>query len=117
MIEKMEDQKKVLQRINAHMKNIGRQDPDFMSAFMNLSEIGKKPGVLSGKIKQIIGIAVSVKAQCDRCIAFHVKNAVDLGATRQEILEGCEVAVTMGGGPALMYVENVMKVLDDLGVA
>jgi AhpD family alkylhydroperoxidase len=88
-----------------------------MSAFMNLSKLGKKPGVLSGKFKQIIGIALSVKAQCDRCIPYHVKNAVDLGATRQEILEGCEVAVTMGGGPALMYVENVMKALDDLGVA
>ncbi len=113
----MEDQKEVLKRINTHLVNMRQQDSDFMSAYMNLSKQGKKPGVLSGKFKQLIGIAVSVKAQCDRCIPWHVKNAVELGATRQEILEACEVAITMGGGPSLMYVENVMKALDDLGVA
>ncbi|MHA1110092.1 MAG: carboxymuconolactone decarboxylase family protein [Promethearchaeota archaeon] len=113
----MENQKEVLQGINAHLQNIRKQDPEFMGAFMNLSKLGKKPGVLSGKIKQLIGIAVSVKAQCDRCIPWHVKNALDEGATRQEVLEACEVAVTLGGGPALMYVQNVMKALDDLGAA
>ncbi|TFH29352.1 MAG: carboxymuconolactone decarboxylase family protein, partial [Promethearchaeota archaeon] len=63
------------------------------------------------KMKEIIGVAVSVKAQCERCIVWHMKSALDLGATKEEILEAAEVAVMMGGGPALMYMEDVITTI------
>jgi len=37
---------------------------------------------LDGKTKELIAIAVSVASRCDDCIGFHVKAAVDRGATR-----------------------------------
>lgn len=84
--------------------------------FWEFYESKQKDGALSAKFKELIGVALSVKAQCERCIVWHVKNAIDLGATRQEILEACEVAVVMSGGPGLMYLEDVQRALKDLGL-
>jgi alkylhydroperoxidase/carboxymuconolactone decarboxylase family protein YurZ len=47
------------------------------------------------------------------CIVVHVKNAVNAGANKQEILEAAWVAVMMGGGPALSYIQCVLKALED----
>ncbi|MHA1777136.1 MAG: carboxymuconolactone decarboxylase family protein [Promethearchaeia archaeon] len=108
--------KEILGKTNDHMKNLGQIDPEWMQSFGKFMRLSKKSGALSAKFKEIIGIAISVKAQCERCIVWHVKNAVDLGATRQEIIEACEVVVLMSGGPGLMYFEDVIRSLDDLGL-
>ncbi len=63
---------------------------------------------LDGKTKELIAIAVSVAVRCDDCIGFHVKAAVDRGATREEILETLGVAIYMGAGPAAMYASHAL---------
>lgn len=105
-IEKMND-------IYLHMKNIGSVNPDWMKVFQNFMQSSKKEGALSSKFKELMGIALSINSQCERCIIWHVKNALDLGATKEEIFETCLVAVVMGGGPSLMYMEDVLKAVDD----
>ena len=66
------------------------------------------------EVKQVelINVALAISAQCEWCIALHVKGAVDAGATKEEILEAAMQAVLMHGGPALMYmilVENAIE--------
>ncbi len=96
------------------MQRIGKEDPSWMKSFQGFMGSTKKDGALSSKIKEIIGVAVSVKAQCEKCIAWHVKGALDLGATKEEIIEAAQVAVVLGGGPSLMYMKNVYDALDAL---
>jgi AhpD family alkylhydroperoxidase len=96
------------------MQRVGKEDPSWMKTFQDFMGASKKDGALSSKMKEIIGIAVSVKAQCERCIAWHVKNALDLGATKEEIIESAQVAVILGGGPSLMYMKNVYDAIDAL---
>ncbi len=96
------------------MQRVGKEDPTWMKSFQGFMGSTKKEGALSPKIKEIIGIAVSVKAQCERCIAWHVKGALDLGASKEEIIEAAQVAVVLGGGPSLMYMKNVYDSLDAL---
>ncbi len=105
-----------LHAINTHMQDVNANAPQFMKAFQTLMGETKKDGELSRKIKELIGIALSVYSQCERCIVWHVKYAVDAGATKAEIIETCEVAVIMGGGPALMHMEIVLAALRDLGL-
>lgn len=38
-----------------------------------------------------------------------------MGATVEEILEACSVAIMMGGGPGIAYSSYVVKVLQDYG--
>ena len=66
------------------------------------------------KSKELIAIACAVLAHCEWCIAFHVKGALDAGATKEEILESTWVGVLMGGGPSLMYAQGVLKALEDM---
>ncbi len=98
------------------MENLGKmknETKEQMEAFHTLLEVCEKEGALDKKTKELISVALAVKAQCEYCIAFHVKNALNAGATRAEILEAAWVAVLMGGGPALMYAQHVLEALDE----
>jgi alkylhydroperoxidase/carboxymuconolactone decarboxylase family protein YurZ len=45
----------------------------------------------------------------------HVKKCLEAGASKEQILEAAAVAVVMGGGPAYMYVPEVIEALEALG--
>lgn len=90
-----------------------REDiPDTMSGFGALHKGATKPGVVDTKTKELIALGIAVAVRCDGCIAFHVHDAIEAGATRDEILEAVGVAVLMGGGPALMYGAEALAALD-----
>jgi AhpD family alkylhydroperoxidase len=55
---------------------------------------------LSAKTKELVALAISIVVHCEGCIAYYVHDAVEAGATRQELLETISVALLMGGGPA-----------------
>ena len=110
----MKDTMEHLGNIQNLMQRIGKEDPTWAKSFQGFMGSTKKDGALSSKMKEIIGIAVSVKAQCERCIVWHVKGALDLGATKEEIIESAQVAVVLGGGPSLMYMKNVYDAIDAL---
>ena len=74
----------------------------------------EKPGALDKKTKELMSVSLSIVTHCKWCIAFHVKGALDAGATKDEIMESCFVATLMGGGPALMYTQLAVKALEDL---
>ncbi|EFK11828.1 alkylhydroperoxidase AhpD family core domain protein [delta proteobacterium NaphS2] len=93
------------------------QMPDVMSAFGPLMEKVTQDGLLSAKIKRLMMVAVSVTQRCSHCIRAHVKAAVELGASRAEILEATGVAILMAGGPAVAQVSTVvLEALEESGV-
>jgi AhpD family alkylhydroperoxidase len=106
--------KKELQRAQGWMKEFGKTNPDSMRSFQNMMEAVEKEHVLSAKTKELIAIATAITEQCEWCIAFHVNNALKVGATKEEIREAAWVAVLMGGGPALMHAGLVLEALEDL---
>ena len=109
----MEDTNKNLREVKKSLTYLGKEYPDLMKAFSGFMGAVEKEGALSRKTKELISIALSVVKECKWCIAFHVKNALDAGATKEEIMESCFVAALMGGGPALMYTQLVVKALED----
>jgi len=50
--------------------------------------------------------------QCEMCIAMNVSDAQEEGATKDEILETAVLAVSMCGGPKMMYMKYVYDALD-----
>ncbi|MFX1566708.1 MAG: carboxymuconolactone decarboxylase family protein [Promethearchaeota archaeon] len=64
----------------------------------DMKEYFMTAGALSKKVKEIIGVAISVYIQCQFYTAWHVKRAMDASATREEILEACQVSAMVGGG-------------------
>jgi len=104
------------QKLDEVMNTVERamkDNPRETKAFMAFIEKVEAKGALDVKTKELISVALSIAEHCEWCIAFHVKNAIGAGATREEIMDACFVAVVMGGGPSLMYVKLVMDAIDE----
>ncbi|MGB7180756.1 MAG: carboxymuconolactone decarboxylase family protein [Burkholderiaceae bacterium] len=100
-----------LSHIQSKMSDLGKTAPATMQGFGALHKAATAAGTLDGKTKELIALAIAVSARCDGCIAFHTHDALKAGANRQEITEALEVAVLMGGGPALMYATHVLDAI------
>jgi AhpD family alkylhydroperoxidase len=95
------------------LKTLGKFNPKAMKGFQAFMENVKADGALSKKIKEIIGIAISVYIQCQFCTAWHVKRAMEAGANREEILEACQIAAMVGGGHSLTSTHYAIKAIDE----
>jgi alkylhydroperoxidase/carboxymuconolactone decarboxylase family protein YurZ len=73
-------------------------DADFFSAYTQFSSVPWKSGPLDPKIKEFVHIAVDAAAThlFVPGIRLHIKRAIGLGATAQEIMEVLELTATLG---------------------
>lgn len=51
--------------------------------------------VLDPKVQELVSIAASVVAKCEGCIDGHIKKALSLGATKEELSETICIAVAI----------------------
>ena len=80
-------------------------------SFVNMEQATYKDGTLSKKQKELIAIAISVVINCESCMEWHIKQALDDGAAEDEIMEAIEVAIEMSGGPGTAAARFAMNVL------
>lgn len=85
------------------MDKLEKSIPGTMKGFNKLHKAAVSKGALSSKTKELIALGIAITVRCDGCIAFHVHDALEAGATPEEIIETIGVAVYMGGGPSVMY--------------
>ena len=81
-------------------------------SFVDIEQNTYKDGNLSKLQKELIAIGISVVTNCESCMEWHIKQALDDGATEDEILESIEVAIEMSGGPGTVAARFAMNVLD-----
>jgi AhpD family alkylhydroperoxidase len=91
---------------------LGAAAPGAMSGFAKMHEGAIEEGALSARIKELIALGIAVAVRCDGCIAYHVHDALEAGASRDEIVEAIGVAVLMGGGPAVVYGAEALEALE-----
>ena len=104
--EKLNEVKELVERLQ-------KESPKQTAAFNQFMMSVEKPGAIGSKEKELINVALSIAAQCEWCIALHVKGALTNGASREEVIDAAMQAVLMHGGPALMYMIPVEKALDE----
>lgn len=98
-----------LDQLVAGMGEFSAAQPEVMAGFGGLHQAASADGVLSAKVKELMALAISVTVRCDGCIAFHVHDAIEAGATEAEITEALGVAVLMGGGPSVVYASDALR--------
>jgi AhpD family alkylhydroperoxidase len=94
--------------LRGELRNLRGGAPDVMKAFASLAQSALAEGALDPKTKELIALGISVAVRCDDCIAFHVKAAVERGASREEVLETLGMAIYMGAGPSAMYASHAL---------
>lgn len=80
-------------------------------AFVQMEQAAYRDGFLDKKQKELIAIGISIVMNCESCMEWHIKQALDANAAKEEIIEAIEVGMEMGGGPATVSSRFAMKVL------
>ena len=103
-----------LRNFEENSAELASAQPAVMKAFWGVHQAGVAAGALDAKTKELIALAISVAARCDDCIAHHVHDALEAGATRDEIADALGVAILMGGGTSVVYATHAIEALDEL---
>lgn len=69
-------------------------DPHLRSIYLKFyKESYFVPTALDLKTKELIAIAASAVAKCEGCLEGHIKKALEVGATKEEISDALVVAI------------------------
>ena len=94
---------------------VGQVSPVIATTHDMFMEEVYKDATLSGKMKRLIGIAIGVNSGSFSCMVNQTRRAIEMEATKEEVMEAVSVAIAMGGTSTIAYGANVVKVLQELG--
>lgn len=100
-----------LRNVKKNSQTLAVAQPAVM-AFERFHQAAGATGALDRKTKELMALAISVTHGCDDCIAHHVHDAIEAGATREEFADALGVAVLMGGGPGMIYASHAIEAVD-----
>ncbi len=105
----MKDWTQSAKDISSLLRTLRGDSPDVMKAFAGIAQAATAPKALDAKTKELIALGIAVAVRCDDCIGFHVKAALQNGATRDEVVEALGMAIYMGAGPSVMYAAHALE--------
>ncbi|WP_343782604.1 carboxymuconolactone decarboxylase family protein [Alkalibacillus silvisoli] len=74
--------------------------PNLTQSFFDFTEACFADGAIDKKHKQLMALSVSIYSQDEYCIIYHMKGAVENGASEEEVTEAIGVSAALGGGAA-----------------
>lgn len=84
------------------------------NAAIKLEEATFVDGALTRKHKELIALAIGAITNCESCMQWHMEQALQAGATQQEVIEAIEVAIEMGIVPASVHARFALEVMESL---
>lgn len=82
--------------------------------FFGLDEQTYRAGALDEKTKELMGLAASMVLRCDDCIAYHIIQALEKGASREELFETFSIALVVGGSIVIPHLRRAVAFLEEL---
>lgn len=83
---------------------------NFMKYYGNVMAEGKLPA----RTKALIALAVAHAGKCPYCIEAYTTNCLDLGITKEEMMEAVHVASAMEAGMTLVTSVQMKNLIDDM---
>lgn len=105
-----------LAEIREHFLGFFEVGPEFNETFKDHYDTIYKDGALNAKTKRLIALCGGLVAGCKGCILGQTDHAVASGASADEILEACSVALSLGGTLAGSQVAMVVQFLKEKGM-
>lgn len=74
-------------------------------------------GALDVKSKELMGLVASLVLRCDDCVSYHIGRAVEVGASRDEIVESMSIGLVVGGTIVIPHMRRAVEFLDEVTAA
>lgn len=82
--------------------------------FFALDEQAYQAGALDAKAKELLGLVASLVLRCDDCIAYHIIQAREKRATREELFETFHIALVVGGSIVIPHLRRAVDFLAEM---
>lgn len=94
--------------------NVLQLDPDFFESYLNFSSVPWRNGELDPKTKEFIYIAIDASTThlYEPGLRLHIRNAINYGATRSEVMEVLELVSVLGIHACTMGVPVLVEEFD-----
>lgn len=93
--------------------SMGMIDPRFRRIYMSFyKESYYTPTALDLRTKELIAIAASAVAKCQGCLEGHIKKAIELGLTKDEISDAIVVAIGIAAAGVVDMTDRASIELD-----
>lgn len=109
----MSDSSNRITETKGRVSTFAQAAPKLFDGFSRMAKTATREGQFSAAQKELMATGMAVTQGCDDCILYHVDAAKKHGAEESELVEVLEVAVEMGGGPAVMYAAKALEVFRD----
>jgi AhpD family alkylhydroperoxidase len=80
--------------------------------FFRLDSAAYEPGVLDPKTKELLGLVASTVLRCDDCIDYHIEQCIAAGWTDEELYDGLNVALVVGGSIVIPHLRHAVESID-----
>lgn len=110
----MADYKENYQKMAEEGRNLKESAPEVLQDFYQMHHDAFKEKKLTTKEKELIALGIAIGIRCEDCIYSHVRTALKMGATYEELVETVEVAIVMGGGPSTAYGSHALSLAKKL---
>lgn len=81
--------------------------------FFTLDTKAYESGALDVKSKELLGLSASMVLRCDDCIAYHIDQCVQAGASDEELFETFDIALIVGGSIVIPHLRRAVAFLDE----
>lgn len=98
-------------------ESILRQNSDFLEAYLHLSAVPLEKNFLEDKVKEFVYIAINASSThlFVPGVQMHLKAAIELGASHEELIEVLELTSTVGVHAVNVGVPILREVLEEEG--
>lgn len=107
----MSDASEKLKDAQRRIGTLAKASPELFGGFARVSKVAATSGTFTAAQKELLAVAIAVSKGCEDCILYHLDAALRHGAKEAELVEALEVAVEMGGGPAVMYGAKALEIM------
>lgn len=97
------------ERMNAR---IGDIDHLGIKRFFRLDSAAYEDGALDGKTKELLGLVASAVLRCNDCVDYHLQQCVDAGWSNEELYDGLNVALVVGGSIVIPHLRHAVETID-----
>lgn len=88
----------------------------FFEEFARLDGDVYADGAIPKLYTELSGISISVFARCEECVAYHVQEALEAGATPDQLIEAIRIGVIGGGSVTYPTARQAFTIMEELAV-